>query len=71
VVDTPNQIFVHTVEDLIDFSLTKIEHPLNIIPKTPANNFFEPDDFLKEKGFNSECSVLGSENMEYNNEYDE
>jgi hypothetical protein len=39
VVESPNQVFVHIVEDLIDFVLTKIEHPLNLIPETPANNF--------------------------------
>jgi hypothetical protein len=33
VVDTPDQVFVHTVEDLIYFSLTEIKHPLNLILK--------------------------------------
>jgi hypothetical protein len=42
VVDTPDQVFVHIVEDLIDFSLTEIEHPLNMIPETPAGNYSEP-----------------------------
>ena len=66
VVDTLNQVFVHTVEDLIDFSLTKIKHPLNIIPETPASNFSEPDEFSEEEGFNS-----GSEDMEDNHDHDE
>jgi hypothetical protein len=52
VVESPNQVFVHTIEYLIDFSLTKIEHPLNVIPETPARNFSEPDDFFEEEGFN-------------------
>jgi hypothetical protein len=49
VVDTPDQVFVHTVEDLIDFSITKIEHPLNLIPETPADDISEPDDFSKRR----------------------
>jgi hypothetical protein len=70
-VKSPDQVFVHIVEDLIDFSLTKIKHPLNLIPETPADNFSEPDNFLKEEGFNSERSVSESENMEDKNEHDE
>jgi hypothetical protein len=62
---------VHSVEDLIYFSLTEIEHPLNLIPETPADNFFDLDDFLDEEGFNSEHSVSGSEDMEYNNDHNE
>ena len=38
VVDTPDQVFVHMVEELSDLSLTEIEHPLNLILKTPAGN---------------------------------
>jgi hypothetical protein len=71
VVESPDQVFVHTVEDLIDFSLTEIEHPLNLIPETPADNFSEPDDFFEEEGFNSERSVSGSEDMEDNNDHNE
>jgi hypothetical protein len=66
VVESPDQVFVHTVEDLIDFSLTEIEHPLNLIPETPADNFSEPDEFSEEEGFNS-----GSEDMEDNHDHDE
>jgi hypothetical protein len=66
VIDTPNQVFVHTVEDLIDFALTEIKHPLNLIPETPADKFSKPYDFLEEEGFKS-----GSEDMEDNRDYDE
>jgi hypothetical protein len=55
-VDTPNWVLVHTVEDLIDFSLTEIKNPLNLIPETPVGNFSKPNDFSNEEGFNSECS---------------
>jgi hypothetical protein len=71
VVDTPDQVFVHTVEDLIDFSLTKIEHPLNLIPEMSVGNILEPDDFSEEEGFNSERSVSRSEDMEDHNDHDE
>jgi hypothetical protein len=71
-VDTLDQVFVHTVEDLIDFALTEIEHPLNLIPETPASNFSEPDDFESdEEGFNSEHSASESDNMEDNNDHNE
>jgi hypothetical protein len=53
VVNTPDQVLVHTIEDLIDFSLTKIKHPLNIIPETPTGNYSKPDDLFDEEGFNS------------------
>jgi hypothetical protein len=66
VVDTPDQVFVHTVEYLIDLSITEIKHLLNLIPETPADEVFEPDDFLEEEEFNSE-----SEDMEDNNDHDE
>jgi hypothetical protein len=71
VVESPDQVFVHTVEDLIDFSLTKIEHPLNLIPETPSGDFSEPDDFSEEEGFNLECSVSGSKDMEDKNDHNE
>jgi hypothetical protein len=45
VVDTLDQGFVHIVEDLIYFSLTKIEQPLNLLLETPIGNYFEPNDF--------------------------
>jgi hypothetical protein len=57
---------MHMVEDLINFTLTEIEHPLNLIPETLAGNFFELDEFLEEEEFNS-----GSEDMEDKNDHDE
>jgi hypothetical protein len=66
VVNTPDEVFVHTVEDLIDFTITKIEHPLNLIPEMPVDNVSEPDDFSEEEEFNSE-----SEDMEDNNDHNE
>jgi hypothetical protein len=72
VVDTPDQVFVHTVEDLIDFSLTEIEQPLNLIPETPTGNYSKPNDFeSEEEGFNSDHSVLESDDMEDNNDNNE
>jgi hypothetical protein len=69
VVNTLDQVFLHTIEELIDFAITEIKHPLNIIPKTPVGNVSEPDDFLEEEGFNSERSE--SEDMEDHNDHDE
>jgi len=49
VVSTLEHTFVHTVEDLLDFSLIEIEKPLGLIPNTPVvtpliSNYFEPED---------------------------
>jgi hypothetical protein len=64
VVDTLDEVFVHTVEDLIDFSLTEIEQPLNMIPETPAYNYSEPDNFeSEEEKSNSNCSGSESKDM--------
>jgi hypothetical protein len=65
-VKSPDQVFVHRVKDLICFSLNEIEHPLNLIPETPADKFSKPVDFSEEEVFNS-----GSEDMEDNNDHDE
>jgi hypothetical protein len=70
VVDTPDQVFVNTVEDLIDFSITEIEHPLNLIPETPIDNFSEPDDFSEEEAFNSYAHFQDLD-MEDHNDHDE
>jgi hypothetical protein len=70
-VDIPNQVCVHTVEDLIDFALTEIDHPLNLIPETPVNNYSKPDDFFDEEGFNLERSVLELDDMDDNNDHNE
>jgi hypothetical protein len=51
------KFFVHTVEDLIDFAITEIEHPLNLIPETPADDVSEPDDFSEEEEFNSNLKI--------------
>jgi hypothetical protein len=71
VVDTLDQVFVHIVEDLIDLSLAKIEHPLNLIPKTSYGNYFELDNFSDEEGFNSEHLVSELDDMEDNNDNNE
>jgi hypothetical protein len=71
VVDTPHQVYIHTVEDLIYFSLTKIKYPLNLIPETSTGNCSEINNFSDEEGFNSECSVSKSDDMEDNNDHNE
>jgi hypothetical protein len=72
VVDTPDQVFVHTVEELIDFSLTKIKHPLNLILETLASNYSELDDFeSEEEEFNSDRLASGSDDMEDSNDNNE
>jgi hypothetical protein len=65
-VDTLDQVFVHIVEDLIDFSITEIEHPLNLIPEMPTDDISEPYNISEEEEFNS-----GYEDMEDNNYHDE
>jgi hypothetical protein len=64
IVSTLDEIFVHSVEDLIDLSITEIQYPLDLIPNMPANDIFEPNDFSEEEEFNSEF-----EDMEGNNDH--
>jgi hypothetical protein len=53
-------------------SLNDIEHPLNLIPKTPAGNYSEPYDFeSNEEGFNSDHSSSKLDDMEDNNDRNE
>jgi hypothetical protein len=66
VVSTPDEVFVHSVEDLIDFSITKIQEPLDLIPETPAVDVSEPNEFSEEEEFDSD-----SEDMEGNNNHEE
>jgi hypothetical protein len=56
---------VHIVECLIDFEITEIEHPLNIIPENTPDDVSEPDEFSKEEEFKS-----GSKDMDDNNDHD-
>jgi hypothetical protein len=66
VVNTLDEVFVHMIEDLIDFAFTEIQYPLDMIPETSADDISEPDDFSEEEEFNSE-----SEDMEANNDHNE
>jgi hypothetical protein len=66
VVSTPDKVFVHSVEDLIDFAITKIQEPLDLIPETPADDISEPNDLSEEEEPNSD-----SEDMEENNGHEE
>jgi hypothetical protein len=66
VVSTSEEVFVHSVEDLIDFVITEIQEPLDLIPEMPADNISEPNDFLEEEELNSD-----SEDMEGNNDHGE
>jgi hypothetical protein len=72
VVDAPDRVFVHIVEDLIEFSLIKIKHPFSLIPRTLAGNYSEPNDFeFDEEGFNSDPSASESDDVEDNNDNNE
>jgi hypothetical protein len=66
VVSTPGEVFVHSVEDLIYFPITKIQEPLNLIPETPDVDVSEPNKFSEEEEFDS-----NSEDMEGNNNHEE
>ena len=70
--ETPDQVFFHTIEYLIDFSLTEIKHPLNLIPEKPTSNYSDPNDFESdEEGFNSDCLAWESDDMEDKNDHNE
>jgi hypothetical protein len=74
VVDTPDHTFVHIVEYLIDFSLTKIYQPISFIPEIPLVNppsstyLSTYDSKYEESSSNSENSDNKSDNMENKNE---
>ena len=51
-VSTPDEVFIHSVEDLIYFTITEIMEPLDLIPKTPVSDVSELDKFLEEEEFN-------------------
>jgi hypothetical protein len=62
VVSTPDEVFVHSVEDLIDFTITEIQEPLDLIPETPVADVSEPNDFLEEEEFDSDPEDMEDEN---------
>ena len=71
-VDTPDQVFFHTVEDMIVFSLTEIKQPINMITETPVGNYSEPNDFESDQeGSSSDRSASESEYMKDNNDNNE
>jgi hypothetical protein len=62
VVSTPEKVLVHSVEDLIDFTINKIQETLDLIPKTPAGGISRANDLSEEEEPDSE-----SKDMEENN----
>jgi hypothetical protein len=62
VVNTPDQVFVHTIEDIIDFAIIEFKHPLNLIPEMPIDDVSELDDFSKEEEFKSGCEDMEDTN---------
>jgi hypothetical protein len=65
-VSTPDKVFMHSVEDLIDFSITEIQEPINLVPETPAADVSEPNNFSEEEEFDSD-----SEDMDGNSNHEE
>jgi hypothetical protein len=63
---TPDEVFIHSVEDLIDFVIIEIQEPLDLILETPAGNIFEPNDCSEEEELNSDL-----EDMEGNDDHEE
>jgi len=69
VVTTLEHTFVHTVEDLMDFTLIEIEKPLGLIPDAaistpPTSNYSETGDSQsKEEGYDSKASIYESRNI--------
>jgi hypothetical protein len=63
VVNTLDEVFVHSVEELIDFAITKIQEPLDLISETPAADVSEPNDFSEEEEFDSDSEDMECWNM--------
>jgi hypothetical protein len=66
VVITPDEVFMHSIKDLIYFPITEIQEPLDFIPEMPADDVSEPNEFSEEEEFNSE-----SEDIEGNNDHND
>jgi hypothetical protein len=62
VVSTPNEVFIHSVEDLIDFTITKIQEPLDLIPKMPASDISKPNNLSKEEEPDSDFKDMEENN---------
>jgi hypothetical protein len=54
VVSTPDEVFVHSVEDLIDFMITEIQEPLDLIPETSVDDIPKLDNFSEEEEVDSD-----------------
>ena len=65
-VSTLDEVFVHSIENLIYFSITEIQEPLDLIPEMPSGDVSEPNDFSEEEEFDSDF-----EDMEGNNNHEE
>jgi hypothetical protein len=65
-VSTLDEVFVHSIEDLIDFAITKIQEPLDLIPKIQASDIPKPDEFSEEEEIDSNF-----EDMEGKNSHEE
>jgi hypothetical protein len=57
VVSTPDEVFVHSVEDLIDFVITEIQEPLDLIPETPADDISEPTISRKKRSLTQSLKI--------------
>jgi len=58
----PDEVFVHLIEDLIDFAITEIQDPLDLIPKTPTDNVYEQGDYSDGEEFNLESGSMEGKN---------
>jgi hypothetical protein len=66
VVNTPDEVFIHSVEDLIDFTIIEIQEPLGLILEMPADDISEPNDLSEDEEPKSDF-----EDMEENNGHEE
>jgi hypothetical protein len=51
--DTPDEVFVHSVEYLINFAITEIQEPLDLIPEMLTGYISKPNKFSEEEEFKS------------------
>jgi hypothetical protein len=65
---SPDHTFVHIVEDLVDFALTKIDQPLSFIPETPI---VTPPTSTYSRHDNSDSEEVGSNSEDSDDELDD
>jgi hypothetical protein len=62
VVSNPDEVFVHSVEDIMDFAITEIQEPLDMMPETSSDDISELKKNSEEEEFDSDSEYREGDN---------